>query len=66
MIFLLFSVDHYARSVKMGEADYLALIFGITFTSMLGFMYYFLFTHLESLFGRIYKEEEKRYAMKRF
>jgi len=66
MIFLLFSVDYYARSVGMGEADYTAMMFGITFTSMLGFMYYFLFTHTESLFQRVYKKKENisRYALR--
>jgi len=50
----------------MGEADYTAMMFGITFTSMLGFMYYFLFTHTESLFQRVYKKKENisRYALR--
>lgn len=67
MVFLLFSVDYYARSVGMGEADYIALMFGIIFTSMLGFMYYFIFTHVESLFERVYKKKEPapRYALSR-
>lgn|GEM_PF-2551372 len=68
MIFLLFSVDYYARSVGIGEADYTALMFGIVFTSMLGFMYYFLFTHTESLFQRVYKKKEtpSRYSISRY
>jgi len=68
MIFLLLSVDYYARSVGMGEADYTALMFGIVFTSLLGFMYYFLFTHTESLFERVYKKKEipSRYRILRY
>lgn len=58
MIFTLLSIDAYARSTTIGETDYLALMFGASFLSMLVIIYIYTFSHLPELWRQI-KEGKK-------
>jgi len=58
MIFTLLSIDAYARSTTIGEKDYLALMFGASFLSMLAIIYIYTFSHLPELWRQI-KEGKK-------
>ncbi len=53
MIFTLLSIDAYARSTTIGEADYLALMFGASFISILSIIYIYTFSHLPELWKQI-------------
>ena len=60
--FLLILIDHYAKSIIIGEEDYLSLIFALLFTAMLGIVYYFIFSRLDRVLEKRYaKKEESRY-----
>lgn len=62
VFFLLLLIDHYATSIMIGEEDYLALIFVILFTLILGVVYYFIFSKLDRVLEKRYKkDEESRY-----
>jgi hypothetical protein len=56
MLLLLFTLDFYARKAAMGKTDYFALMFGIIFLNMLGFIYYFIF----SLVNQFLRKTEKK------
>jgi hypothetical protein len=60
--FLLLLIDHYAKSVIIGEEDYLSLIFVLLFTIMLGVVYYFIFSRMDRVLEKKYKkQDESRY-----
>lgn len=63
MLLSLLTIDYYARTVRMGEADYLALMFGIAFISILVPVYYYIFSNTYELMKQT---REKAKSYKRF
>lgn len=59
VFFILLLIEHYARSNLIGEADYVSLVFIISFTVLLGGVYYFIFTKADEMFWRFYSEKKK-------
>jgi hypothetical protein len=57
----LVTIEYYAKTFGMGEADHTALLIESFCIGFLGLLYYYLFSNMSKIFEKFYKKSEKRY-----